>query len=536
MRSHRYGSTIMAAITCLYTLTLYAAPPPNDNFADAALIGGFPATVYGSNIDATIEPAEPLPDGYEFYARKSVWFEWTAPTSGVVQIDTFGSYWYWDAAGIELPWFNPNPAVWLGNSIDALTEVKSGGTQQSRYVTVTSGTVYRIAVYGLGNDNQDEGQIVLNITNDVSPRISGTVTDTNGLPLPGIMVRAQDPDGFSWEKGAAWTFTDATGNYSIRGLSNDAYRVRFSGEGFATEIYNNVPDRYNPYSTDLDAATVLVISNDESISNINASLAEAATIAGTVTGPGGLPLAGIDVWIYYGDDWYNRESTTDENGEYLVSDLPSDGYTVSFSAPSGDYIESRTNIVLGEGAHITNFDVTMGIASKISGTVTGADGGTTIASIVLLHHWNGSGWDQVNEYWTDSNGEFIFGGLATGTYRVEFSDYPYDDDDYVGEFFDNAVSFESATNLLLPSATTLSGIDVSLAVAAPTIMGLRIQTNSTDIMFSGVVGRAYVLQRGILQSNQWSDVGSPTNCVEGTNILTDAEVATPSFWRVRRYP
>ena len=50
------------------------AVPANDNFDSPTVISGFPLTTTGSNVEATVESGEALPDGYEYDATKSVWF------------------------------------------------------------------------------------------------------------------------------------------------------------------------------------------------------------------------------------------------------------------------------------------------------------------------------------------------------------------------------------------------------------------------------------------------------------------------------
>jgi len=57
-----------------------AAAPPNDNFADAAEMTGLPAEATGSNVDATLEPDEPI------FGERSIWFRWTAPTDGGISL------------------------------------------------------------------------------------------------------------------------------------------------------------------------------------------------------------------------------------------------------------------------------------------------------------------------------------------------------------------------------------------------------------------------------------------------------------------
>ena len=464
MKSHPHTLSAWLGLACLIPATLAFAVPANDNFASPAVISGFPLTATGSNIEATVESGEQLPAGRLFeYAVKSVWFSWTAPTSGLVRIDTFGSHedGSWDS---DYPLFRPTPSVWLGDTLETLIEVQSGGTQQSRYLNAVSGTTYRIAVFGLGNDYYDEGQIVLNITNDATAGISGHIVDTNGIPLSGIMARALHTNDYSWSDGVAWAFTDGAGNYTIRGLSNDSFRIRFSGTGYAPELYDNVPDRYDPYATDMDATTPLTITNGETIAGIDATLAGSASVAGTVTGPGGIPLEGIEVWVYYGEDWYNPEAMTDENGEYLVENLPPDGYTILFADPAGDHLDLSTNIVLDAGALLADLDVTMGVASKISGTVVAdADAAPLEGIWVYADQWNGSEWQDMGNALSDADGYYLIGGLAAGTYRVQFQDW---NGNYLSEIYDNVASLDTGTDVVVAAETVVSNINASLTQAS----------------------------------------------------------------------
>jgi RTX calcium-binding nonapeptide repeat (4 copies) len=57
-----------------------AAPPPNDDFADATEMTGLPAEATGSNVEATTEADEPA------VGARSIWFKWTAPTDSGVTV------------------------------------------------------------------------------------------------------------------------------------------------------------------------------------------------------------------------------------------------------------------------------------------------------------------------------------------------------------------------------------------------------------------------------------------------------------------
>ena len=62
----------------------------NDNFDSATVVSGASARVTGNNYGATTEPAEPTGCAGRA-AGQTVWWQWTAPSGGSVQIDTFGS-------------------------------------------------------------------------------------------------------------------------------------------------------------------------------------------------------------------------------------------------------------------------------------------------------------------------------------------------------------------------------------------------------------------------------------------------------------
>ncbi len=58
-------------------------PPANDQLASALPLAGLTGSISGSNVDASIEPNES--------AYASVWYRWTAPSSGLATFDTLGT-------------------------------------------------------------------------------------------------------------------------------------------------------------------------------------------------------------------------------------------------------------------------------------------------------------------------------------------------------------------------------------------------------------------------------------------------------------
>ena len=126
-------------------------PPPNDSFSSASTIMGPSVTASGTNVNATKETGEPNHGGNT--GGKSVWWNWTAPSSGNVVLDTNGSS------------FDTLLGVYTGSVVSALTLVAgdndSGPNLTSRVTfAATAGVVYRIAVDGTGGA---AGTIALNL-------------------------------------------------------------------------------------------------------------------------------------------------------------------------------------------------------------------------------------------------------------------------------------------------------------------------------------------------------------------------------------
>jgi trypsin len=112
-------------------------PPPNDVFPGATLTG-LPSSTTGTNAYAAKEPGEPNHAGNSGGA--SVWYSWTAPSSGQVKVDTCESD------------FDTLLGVYTGSPVGSLIPVASSddacGLRSSVTYTATVGTTYRIAVDG----------------------------------------------------------------------------------------------------------------------------------------------------------------------------------------------------------------------------------------------------------------------------------------------------------------------------------------------------------------------------------------------------
>jgi sugar lactone lactonase YvrE len=203
----------------IYGVPPGTSPPANNNFANAIPItlSGNTARVTGTSVLATKEPGEPNHAPNEA-GGASVWWRWTAPTSGSLKVDTDGSN------------FDTMLGAYTGSAVGSLTQIGANddvdpGVIRTSILTfdVTGGTTYHLAVDGWEGE---WGNVVLNLSfttaaTPPAPLIEAqTVTAGQGVsfsasPVSGATFQWQaSPDGNTWSN-----------------LANDA---RYSGVTTAT--------------------------------------------------------------------------------------------------------------------------------------------------------------------------------------------------------------------------------------------------------------------------------------------------------------
>jgi subtilisin family serine protease len=171
-----------------------ALSPVNDNFASATVLTGTSFSVSGSNIGATMQTGEPKHAGIT--GGKSVWWSWTAPSTGTFTLETTGSS------------FDTTLAIYTGSAVNTLAVVGSNDDKSNNLriskvvVSVVSGTTYRIAVDGY---SAESGSIAL----------SGSLTNNAVLAPPAGVTALRDAAGritISWSAVASASSYEITLN------------------------------------------------------------------------------------------------------------------------------------------------------------------------------------------------------------------------------------------------------------------------------------------------------------------------------------
>ncbi|MEO2139579.1 MAG: S8 family serine peptidase [Thermoleophilia bacterium] len=181
------------------------APPPaipNDIFSAAEEITGASGSVIGSTVGAKREAGEPYHGSST--GRASIWYRWTAPADGMLQLSTQGSS------------FDTLLGAYTGAALADLDRLAAnddfgGGLWSSVTIPVTAGTTYRVAVDGWGG-RFGATNLSWNLTEpapapeEPTPGDPGSVTrqaaswgldriDQAGLPLDGVISTSQNGAG-----------------------------------------------------------------------------------------------------------------------------------------------------------------------------------------------------------------------------------------------------------------------------------------------------------------------------------------------------
>ncbi|MEO7931751.1 MAG: DUF1573 domain-containing protein [Chthoniobacterales bacterium] len=123
-------------------LAMKFTPPSNDNFANRQVVNGAGATISATNVGGTREFGEPNHAGNA--GGESLWYSWTAPRTGLVQIKSTGTN------------FDTILGVYVGDGLGALFDASSSAnsgvinsTPNELDFKVIGGETYAIAVDGM---------------------------------------------------------------------------------------------------------------------------------------------------------------------------------------------------------------------------------------------------------------------------------------------------------------------------------------------------------------------------------------------------
>jgi protocatechuate 3,4-dioxygenase beta subunit len=243
--------------------------------------------------------------------------------------------------------------------------------------------------------------VVLSGQGDATTGVEGFVVDSFGNPVVGARVAvALGPVTGRVDN------TDTTGAYLLDNLPPGNYTLTASATGFTPRTL----------TVNLAGTTRgrLDFTLTESSSNVN------GTITGTVSQTDGIGISGVLVRVTAGPST-GHSTTTDNDGNYSLADLPEGTYTLTFSR-NGYTSRTVTSIEVNAGETTTS-DVELAAVSTggiVTGTVTSS--GSGISGVRVSLYQAGALVSSTN---TDSQGQYSLTGVATGTYQARFEKAGY---------------------------------------------------------------------------------------------------------------
>jgi protocatechuate 3,4-dioxygenase beta subunit len=262
--------------------------------------------------------------------------------------------------------------------------------------------------------------------------ITGKVTLKN-KGVAGVMVVAEERDSENYRTRPRYRgTTDQTGSYRITNIPPGTYTITPAAPSLAfdKEITSNA----------------IVVSEGETIEDVDFSMVPGGVITGKVTDADGRPLIDAYISLMPVDavviNVRNTDNIrTDDRGIYRAYGLREGKYKVSVGQtgflpgnaiasysetyyPSVTDAEKATVIEVTEGSEITNIDIVLGRALptfKVRGRILDAETGKPIPNVkygVYRSHGDSGGASSVGRNVTNVNGEFMFDNVQPGKYSV----------------------------------------------------------------------------------------------------------------------
>nr|WP_296073517.1 carboxypeptidase regulatory-like domain-containing protein [uncultured Actinoplanes sp.] len=281
------------------------------------------------------------------------------------------------------------------------------------------------------------------VTFTATDHVSGTAVD-RVCPVFMMLGHGGLPDGYD-------NCTDTTG----KGTSNSMAAGTYEMYAVAPAGYGDQWVGSNGGTGDQQAAARIKVTPGRTVRAPAALLDQAGTIAGVVTDAAGKPLAGMDVaWSAWGDAGPSRDTETDAQGRYTITDLGpyawpllfgGAGYPRQWSGHVGNRYQAETVSVLPSGTTTYNFTPVAG--STLKGTVTAPAGATW-----RIHVFNAATGDQMGTFDSTAAG-------PGGTYELKViggQQVKIDWSWYVGDsghhgWYDNSADIVTATKVGIPA-------------------------------------------------------------------------------------
>lgn len=351
------------------------------------------------------------------------------------------------------------------------------------------GVTFILMVTGSGS------QAISNLDAQLTPGgiISGRVTDDSGNGIKGIIVDIYDLN----QLGIAYTYTDSAGRYSIDAIPDGSYKIYFGGS-----FNGNYLGQWYHDAVSFDVADTVVVTAGLATPNIDAQLTTGGSINGHLTDYLGKNIQGIAVDIYDLNRSYIASTSTNEAGNYSLGGLPDGSYKIYFAGSlqlnnrsewynDKNSFDAADSVAVTVGQITPNIDAQLTQGGILNGRVTddlGAGLPDIIVDIYDLSHL------YIDYTYTDKQGNYSFGGLPGGSYKIYFSAYRQN---FFSQWYNGKTSFDTADPVAITAGQPATNIDARLAPGG-SISG-RVTDNSGEYI-QGIAVDIYDLNYSYIAS------------------------------------
>lgn len=373
-------------------------------------------------------------------------------------------------------------------------------------------------------------------------KISGRVVDEHNAPIVGVQVNA----GHGWDDCSEDSFgcggtgygdtdmTDADGYFFLENLPEITDDFTVSAPGFS----------YVNEKVDMSV-------NREQVRNV--VLYPIKKLSGKILDSNGLPVgASQQVELVSATDasqWGNMQVNADSKGQYLFSgvgfgdyyirlirssnatsnQVGVSGYLTETGAITSQPSLAKVFTISGSSDPVTTVhDAVVPAGASISGSVRFVDGsGNLVAAksanlVARLYIKDGNDWRFIRslDQWLSTKAgvsKYSFKGLVSGSYKLRFSDVPWNGQGLTTIYNGNKATLAEATEIAISNSASQTGIDVSLSAEKPAALPPTLQLNfenfsaeqisaTEDAIRATVSGEVLQVQGPVDQAGQWVSV------------------------------
>lgn len=424
----------MGTVVLNVQLAAAVTAPANDNFTNAIALSGTNVVTSGRNLGATAEAGEPSHAGHA--ATNSVWWNWTAPATGLVAVNTVGSD------------FDTLLAIYTGNAVNALTPVasddQSGGNNTSALnFNATGGVTYRIAVDGYAGA---AGNIALKFqalpggggpTNDAfahrivltGTNITTTGSNVNATAESGEPAHAGQPA----RKSVWWSWTapsNSLAGISTAGSSFDTVLAVYTGSTLGTLVSVASSDDADGLLTSRVSFPVTTGTTYQIA--VDGYDGASGNITLNIQGQGAAPANDnfANAFVLAGNTptavGFNVNATLEFAEPYHADNLPAHSVWWSWTAPTNGQMRFST---LG-----SDFDTVLAVYTgtsvmSLTGIASADDSDGALTSVVTFWANAGTTYRVVVDGYGGATGNILLSGTFTPggdfLYDTDFESFPY---------------------------------------------------------------------------------------------------------------